>query len=478
MGTAAGDALGAPYEFGPSLPAETPVTMHAGGVWEKGEWTDDTAMALAIAQVAAQGLDLRDEEAQDGIVQRWIEWAFDPKTKDVGIQTRHVLSSANRHGGTAAAARRAAEETHARQGKSGGNGSLMRTAPVALAYLGDEAALTEAAQAIARLTHYERDNGDACVLWCHAIRHAVLTGELDARVGLPQISADRRDYWAARLDDAEQHDPAHFSHNGWVVEALQGAWSAIKRTPVPREDPPGGRFRADHLRLALENAVRGGRDTDTVAAIAGGLLGATWGVAAVPALWRADLHGWPGLRPHDLDQLTQAITGGGAARRARDYSDVPRQPLVKLPRDPGVLLGNVQAALHPSGADFDAVVSLCEIAPDLRAARPWIEVFLIDKADPDANQQLGFVLEDTVRAISQLRDDGHRVLLHCVYAQSRTPTVAALYTMRRFGVDESTARHEVQAALGGQFSGNEAFREALRKADGAPQGGGAGLRVP
>ena len=45
-------------------------------------------------------------------------------------------------------------------------------------------------------------------------------------------------------------------------------------------------FRADHLRLALEAAVRGGNDTDTVAAIAGGLLGAAYGASAVPARWR------------------------------------------------------------------------------------------------------------------------------------------------------------------------------------------------
>ena len=51
---------------------------------------------------------------------------------------------------------------------------------------------------------------------------------------------------------------------------------------------PAGVFRADHLRLALDAAVRGGDDTDTVAAIAGGLLGAVYGASAVPAEWRRD----------------------------------------------------------------------------------------------------------------------------------------------------------------------------------------------
>jgi ADP-ribosyl-[dinitrogen reductase] hydrolase len=58
-----------------------------------------------------------------------------------------------------------------------------------------------------------------------------------------------------------------------VVEALQAAWSAITTTPIPTDDPAQEVFRVGHLRLALDAAVRGGGDTDTVAAIAGGLLG-------------------------------------------------------------------------------------------------------------------------------------------------------------------------------------------------------------
>jgi ADP-ribosylglycohydrolase len=146
----------------------------------------------------------------------------------------------------------------------------MRTAPLALAYLDDEAALVEAARAVSELTHSDPEAGDACVLWCCAIRHAVLTGDLEARIGLQHIDIDRRDLWASRLDAAEASQPSDFTNNGWVVEAeaLQGAWSAITTTPIPEDDPATGVFRVDHLRLALDAAVRGGGDTDTVAAIA------------------------------------------------------------------------------------------------------------------------------------------------------------------------------------------------------------------
>ena len=76
LGTAAGDALGAPYEFGAPRGTELEVAMVGGGGfgWERGEWTDDTAMAIAIAEVAATAADLREEAALKGVVRRWHSW--------------------------------------------------------------------------------------------------------------------------------------------------------------------------------------------------------------------------------------------------------------------------------------------------------------------------------------------------------------------------------------------------------------------
>jgi ADP-ribosyl-[dinitrogen reductase] hydrolase len=287
LATAAGDALGAGYEFGPPLPEDAFIEMTGGGPfgWEPGEWTDDTAMAIAIAETAATGADLRTTTAQDQVVSRWEEWAA--AATDVGSQTRHVLSRVA-GGGAAAAAAAASEGLHRRTGKTAGNGALMRTAPVALAFLDDDLdGLAEAARSLSGLTHFDPEAADACVLWCLAIRHAVLTGEPDIRTGLPLLPDDRRAAWSRRLEAAERSRPADFTHNGWVVEALQAAWSAIVTTPVPVNDPVASTFPASHLQLALEHAVRGGRDTDTVAAIAGGLLGARWGASAVPAAWRS-----------------------------------------------------------------------------------------------------------------------------------------------------------------------------------------------
>jgi ADP-ribosylglycohydrolase len=60
----------------------------------------------------------------------------------------------------------------------------------------------------------------------------------------------------------------------------------------------------------LQAAVRGGGGTDTVAAIAGGLLGAAHGASAVPGEWQAAVHGWPGLRGDDLTALAAQIGEG------------------------------------------------------------------------------------------------------------------------------------------------------------------------
>jgi ADP-ribosyl-[dinitrogen reductase] hydrolase len=461
LGTAAGDALGAAYEFGPPRGPELEVAMVGGGSfgWEPGEWTDDTSMAIAIAEVAATGADLRKEEALDAIVRRWDEWM--QTAKDVGIQTSNVLRTAHRLGLTARNAREASAALHERTGRTAGNGSLMRTAPLALAYLDDEAGLVQAPRAVSELTHHDPDAGDACVLWSLAIRYAVLTGVLDARIGLQHIDADRRDLWAKRLDVAEASQPSDSTNNGWVVEALQGAWSAISTTPVPQDDPAAGVFRADHLRLALDAAVRGGGDSDTVAAIAGGLLGAAYGASAVPAQWRRVLHGWPDIRTRGLVDLASAITRKGQPDGFDfAYGGYRLGVVARHPYDDGVWLGDM-GALRSLPDGVDAVVSLCRVGDvDLPAHAEQIDVRLIDQ--PGVNDHLDFVLLDTVRLVEQLRREGRTVLIHCVQAQSRTPAVAALYGARLRGISIEEALADVCGVLPDADPIPE-FREALRR---------------
>ena len=114
------------------------------------------------------------------------------------------------------------------------------------------------------------------------------------------------DHWRELLLEAETQPPSAFARNGWAVGALQAAWSAITHTPVPT-----GGHACSHLVGSLTTATRIGHDTDTVAAIAGQLLGARYGASAVPARWRRMVHGWPGLRARDLVQLAVDTAGRG-----------------------------------------------------------------------------------------------------------------------------------------------------------------------
>ena len=306
LGMACGDALGAPYEFGPPLGDDAIVAMGGGGAfaWEPGEWTDDTSMAVPILRAVAEGRDPLDESAQDGIVAEWVAWGN--AAPDVGQQTAAVLTGLQP---TAAAARVAAKAVHEARGKSGGNGSLMRTSPVALAYLGDDhpERVARAARALSDLTHFDSAAGDACVIWSVAIWDAVREGRVTLSHGLDALPSESRDRWAALVEDAEHRAPRDFTHNGWVVEAFQAAWSAITGAGVACNAEPT----AAQARDAIERAVRGGRDADTVAAITGSLGGAAVGAEALPAEWRDVLHGWPGLGSEWLASLaTRAVTGG------------------------------------------------------------------------------------------------------------------------------------------------------------------------
>ncbi|MCC2333605.1 ADP-ribosylglycohydrolase family protein [Cellulomonas wangsupingiae] len=93
LGSAVGDALGAGYEFGPPLTDGQPVHMAGGWAfgWEPGEWTDDTSMAVPIAQVLADGGSLEDLASLDRIVAAWAGWA--ETATDVGAQTSALLDA-------------------------------------------------------------------------------------------------------------------------------------------------------------------------------------------------------------------------------------------------------------------------------------------------------------------------------------------------------------------------------------------------
>ncbi|WP_058235466.1 ADP-ribosylglycohydrolase family protein [Devriesea agamarum] len=324
IAAAAGDALGAPYEFQPPIPETDDVAMLGGGIlgWDEGEWTDDTCMSIIVLEAAAAlavGADLMQTSAQNSIAQHWYSWSIG--TPDIGLMTSKVMrgaadvaSAAGRTVPVAEDFRRAAAQVHADSGMSAGNAALMRTHAVVLAYLTrSDDDLEQAVRSICTLTHLDEDVQEACVVWSFAIRHAVLTEQIDARVGLSRLGPERAQVWEQRLIEAESAPPSVFSRNGWVVQALQAAWSAITSAgPVP-----DNKFeRRQYLSSVLERAVRGGYDTDTVACIAGALVGAALGRKAVPTEWRRALFGWPGYEVQDLVRLVDRVLDVAAASDA------------------------------------------------------------------------------------------------------------------------------------------------------------------
>ncbi|HYO39286.1 MAG TPA: ADP-ribosylglycohydrolase family protein [Nocardioidaceae bacterium] len=456
LGQAAGDALGVPYEFGaPPGPGEQ-AEMRGGGLIHgaPGEWSDDTAMAVAVARVAVEHRDLASPDALSAVARGFLGW-YAGRPADIGVQTRAVLASVAEHSDDPmigrlmreAAAAYAAHHPH-----SAGNGALMRTSPVALASLDDREQTARAARAVAELTHADPLAGDSCVLWSEAVRVAVLEGGLAVDAGLDLLPRTRRGQWRAWLDEARSRPPSTFRPNGFTVTALQAAVAAITQTGVPDLEPARHRFPCLHLQEALHAAVRIGDDTDTVAAIAGGLLGARWGASAVPWHWRRVVHGWPGLRSRDLQAFGTSIADhmvptGWPQVDAMDYPHPASEGTVPHPHDEGVLLGTMRSLDHGT----TAIVSLCRVGTDeplfgRAAPEDRIDSRLVDSSNAAENANLHFLLHDAASAVRGLRAEGHTVLLHCVAAQQRTPSVALAYAVL-LGHDPVEAAARVRAEL-------------------------------
>lgn len=463
LASAAGDALGSAYEFGPGGLTDDQVPAFGVGVFGHavGEWTDDTSMAVPILRTLSIGDMFSYAGYWSHLLGDWQWWAAD--AKDVGAQTGAVLGLTS---GGEDEARAAAQAFHERSGRSAGNGALMRTGPLALGYLADgaEAKLANVAGRIAQLTHWEQDNVDAVVLWCLAIRHAIRTGEFAPRVGLPWLAPARRRRWSTLIDEAtaEGIHPCNFQRgNGWVVRAFQGALAAI--------------VGASDVREALYRAVRGGGDTDTVAAIAGSLAGAVWGGSQVPLSWQRRLHGWPDLNANDLTRLAVLAPRGGLPdsagwpdRETLESAHLRHTSPRRHPHDDGVWLGS-QSALGELPSEVDAVVSLCRVGryevPDgVESVRVW----LIDQAGANAN--LDWTLADATDVMAELRAEDKHVFVHCAEARSRTAAVAVLYGVRHRGVPPERAWRDIEETL--PHSAPAAFhREAVERIVGQAERG-------
>lgn len=273
VGSAVGDALGAPFEFGPAgafsarfAASGATEEMCGGGGWDPGEATDDTQMAVLVAEslLERDGLDLPD------IFRRFQRWAAGAP-KDIGLQTHEVLTN----GGSWETA--AARHFQVSQ-RAAGNGSLMRAATSAVHFARDgQQATMDAARAIAALTHGDPAAWEGTAVFHELVRVTLEGG--DPLAALPEVLTlvhpDHRPRYATVLAP-DWHPDRATEFNGAVWPCLGSAVWALRTTAGFEE--------------ALRAAVDLGGDTDTVAAVTGGLAGAFYGLDAIPARWTARLH--------------------------------------------------------------------------------------------------------------------------------------------------------------------------------------------
>jgi ADP-ribosyl-[dinitrogen reductase] hydrolase len=220
-------------------------------------------MALALAR----SLDERGTYDEADVLERYLAWrASSPP--DIGITVAAVLGAAAAGEPPRAAAERFHHESG---GKSAGNGSLMRIAPVAVRFAREPDAMADVARRESTLLHFDPLAADACEWYCAWLAGLLLDGP-HASAPAPGDGFDPRIAGTVALDRAAAGARAE-PLGGFVLAALGVAAAAVAS--------------AESFEEALVWAINSGGDADTNGAIAGALLGARFGEQAIPERWRS-----------------------------------------------------------------------------------------------------------------------------------------------------------------------------------------------
>jgi len=310
-----GDALGVPYEFGPARPpGEVAWRGHGAHDQPPGTWSDDGALMLALLDsLLSAGFDPGDQGRRALAWRDEGRYAPGGRVFDIGVATAGALARIAT--GTPAADAGSVDAM--------GNGSLMRILPLPLVMrsCGDPELVDLAARA-SRVTHGSAEAQIACALYALVARR-LLGGEGDRGRAFERAIRDLRAALASRglPGSREAAEPpaalaALDAFVGWrgragrgrVVDSLWSAWVAFAGAGSYRE--------------AVTGAVALGNDTDTTAAIAGGLAGLYWGVSAIPAAWRRGLRDGH-LARELIDRLVETDTSAWDGRPWRTSTSSP-----------------------------------------------------------------------------------------------------------------------------------------------------------
>lgn len=282
IGLLIGDAVGVPYEFKDSseLPPFERIDMtpppgfprsHASV--EPGTWSDDGAHALALWDSLHQcgHLDLADLGARLVDWEQTGSYAVDGRVFDIGIQTSTSIG--------ALIAGTPPEQCGGTHERSNGNGSLMRVLPLALWHNGPDTELIALARRQSLITHAHLRSQLCCALYVVWVRR-----ELQGHPH-PWADAVRTVREACASDDACLAELTYSidvdrapggTGSGYVVECLHSARWALER---------------DRFEDVIRAAISLGNDTDTTAAVAGGIAGLRHGRDGIPTRWLQGLRG-------------------------------------------------------------------------------------------------------------------------------------------------------------------------------------------
>lgn len=273
FGFAIGDALGGTTEFltKEEIKREYGLVKEivGGGVWnlEKGETTDDTAMTLAVAK----GVLKNPNDPVEEIGEEFLKW-YASHPKDIGVIIRTVLGVYD--GNWFETAKKA--HLQSLNEMSAGNGSLMRCLPIAFAYC-DMEEVEAITRKQSKMTHYDPLADEACVIY-NRIAFTVLHGK-----GLKEAIMD--EIKGTRYESALTCEKPTCPPDGFVVHTMKWVlyWLLTSET---------------YLNVVV-GATNEGYDTDTVAAIAGGLAGLECGFEGLPSEYCETL-----LVKRDLEELS------------------------------------------------------------------------------------------------------------------------------------------------------------------------------
>lgn len=284
LGLLIGDAIGVPFEFlsqeqlraldrslfvlpTPDLDKRAHISAPDNA------WSDDGSQALALLDSLQRCNDLDMDDFGRALLDWHMKGAYavGGQLFDIGIQTRKALN--NLRNGTPVLDCGGALECH------NGNGSLMRVLPLALWHTGSDQNLVDMAYDQSLVTHAHLRSQVCCalyVLWARNVLNGAEDGFDDAVSTFTQLCTDIND--DASLEELDvilstRNKPP--TGTGYVVDTLWSARFAF--------------LNATTYEQGIQLAVTMGPDTDTVAAVTGGLLGIKYGEEGITPLWRQSL---------------------------------------------------------------------------------------------------------------------------------------------------------------------------------------------